>query len=152
MSLLDLNRRLNSLFGRGVLRHADVQLGLMTGQAEFLAGEVRRVEVPQGYGFASQPFAGSELFAAFAGGERSAGVALAFDDRRRRPTNLREGEVMVYGKGVRDDIGHGIRFTDQPKANSVVLKARRFELRAGDHYLIIDADEGLHASGAIGTP
>jgi phage gp45-like len=124
MSLSDLNRRLNSLFSRGVLRHADIQLGLMTGQAEFLAGEVRRVEVPQGYGFASQPFAGSELFAAFAGGERSAGVALAFDDRRRRPTDVLEGEVMIYGKGVRDEIGHAIRFTDDPKPNTVKVKAR----------------------------
>lgn len=150
--MTDINARLARLFSRGVLRHADVQDGLLNGQAEFLAREVRRVEVPQGYGLASQPMPGAELFAIFGNGERSAGVALAFDDRRRRPLDVGEGEVMVYGKGARDTIGHWIRFTDQPKANTIVMKARRFELRANDKYLIIDADDGLHASEAIVTP
>ena len=148
----EINRRLASLFSRGVLKHADVQAGLASGQAEFLAGEVRRVEVPQGYGFASQPSPGAELFAVFANGERSAGVALAFDDRRRRPLDVLEDEVMLYGKHAREEIGHWIRFTDDPKPSTIKMKARRFELRAGDKYLIIDADDGLHASGAIATP
>jgi phage gp45-like len=148
----DLNRKLASLFARGVLKHADVQAGLASGQAEFLTGEVRRVEVPQGYGFASQPEPGAELFAVFANGERSAGVALAFDDRRRRPLDLQDGETMFYGKGARDAIGHWIRTTKTPKPNTIVMKARRFELRAGDKYLIIDADDGLHSSEAIVTP
>lgn len=139
----ELNRRLASMFSRGVLKHADVQAGLATGQAEFYKGELRRVELPQGYGFASQPIEGSEIFAAFANGERSAGVALAFDDRRRRPDDLQSGEVAVYGKGAKEPIGHWIRFTEQPKPNTVLAKARRFELRAGLHYLIIDADDGV---------
>ena len=148
----EINRRLASLFSRGVLKHADVQAGMASGQAEFLAGEVRRVEVPQGYGFASHPSPGAELFAVFANGERSAGVALAFDDRRRRPLDVLEGEVMVYGKHAREEIGHWIRFTDEPKPATIKMKARRFELRAGTKYLIIDADDGLHASEAIVTP
>ena len=148
----EINRRLASLFSRGVLKHADVQAGMASGQAEFLAGEVRRVEVPQGYGFASQPAPGAELFAVFANGERSAGVALAFDDRRRRPLDVLEDEVMLYGKHAREEIGHWVRFTDDPKPATVKMKARRFEFRAGDKYLIIDADDGLHASGAIATP
>jgi hypothetical protein len=32
------------------------------------------------------------------------------------------------------------------------MKARRLELRAGNKYLIIDADDGVHASEAIVTP
>lgn len=140
----ELNRRLASLFSRGVLRHADVQHGLATGQAEFFAGEQRRVELPQGYGFASVPETGAELFAVFANGERSAGVALAFDDRRKRPLDLEAGEVALYGKHARDqEFGHWIKFTDLPKAKTVKMKARRFELRAGIHFLIIDADDGI---------
>jgi phage gp45-like len=139
----EINRRLALLFSRGVLKHADVQAGLASGQAEFLASEVRRVEVPQGYGFASQPEPGAELFAVFANGERSAGAALAFDDRRRRPLDLKAGETMLYGKHAREDIGHWIRFTDEPKPGTVKMKARRFEMRAGGHYLIVDADNGV---------
>lgn len=139
----DVDLRLRLLFARGVVRHADVQAGLMAAQAEFLKGEVRRVELPQGYGLASRPKAGSEVFAAFANGERSAGVALAHDDRRYRPTGIEPGEVVVYGEHARDEIGHWLKFTDQPKPNTVRVKARRIELRAGDHFFIVDADDGI---------
>jgi phage gp45-like len=139
----EVDRRLASLFSRGVLSHEDVKAGMAMGQAEFFIGEQRRVEVPQGYGFASRPLPGSELFAVFANGERSAGVALAFDDCRRRPTDLQAGEVALYGKHARDEIGHWIKFTDQPKPNTVLAKARRLELRAGAHFLIVDADDGV---------
>jgi phage gp45-like len=148
----EVNRRLASLFSRGVMSHADVQAGMLMGQAEFYKGETRRVEVPQGYGFASKPAEGAELFAVFANGERSAGVALAHTDRRLYPTDVGDGQVMVYGKGVRDDLGHWLRFTDQPKQWTIVAKAKRLELRAGLKYLFVDADEGIHASEAIQIP
>lgn len=141
--MTELERRLLSLFARGVVRQADVAAGLASAQAEFLAGETRRVELPQGYGLASRPLPGAEVFAVFANGERSAGVALAFDDRRYRPTVPMPGEVMVYGQHARDEIGHWIKFTDDPKPNTVKMKARRFELRAGDHFFILDADDGI---------
>lgn len=145
----DLDRRLRSLFARGVVRHSDVQAGLARSQAEFLKGETRRVETPQGYGFASVPLAGSEVFAVFANGERDAGVALAFDDRRYRPKDLASGEVSLYGLHARDEIGHWIKFTDQPKPNTIVVRARRLELRVGEKYLILDSVYGLVASEAI---
>jgi hypothetical protein len=50
---------------------------------------------------------------------------------------------MLYGKHAREDIGHWIRFTDEPKPGTVKMKARRFEMRAGGHYLIVDADNGV---------
>jgi phage gp45-like len=140
----DLERRLLSLFARGVLRHADVKNGLLQGQAEFLKGETRRVEVPQGFGFASQPKSGAELFAVFAGGTRDSGVALAFDDRRYRPDDLKPGEVMLYGIGAKEVPYHWIKFTDDPKPGTIKIRAKRIELRAGDYYRVLDADTGEH--------
>lgn len=145
----DLSRRLASLFSRGVIRQSDIKLGLEMPQAEFFKGELRRGEMPQGFGFASRPLPGSEVFAIFANGERSAPILLAGDDRRRRPKDLLSGEVAVYGQHARDEIGHWIKFTDDPKPNTIVARARRLELRVGEKYLILDADHGLVSSEAI---
>src|SRR6476619_6063568 len=92
-----LRLRLQLMFARGIVRHVDVARGLAQAQAEFLQGEVRRVELPQQFGFSSSPLPGSEVFGVFPSGERSAGVALGFDDRAQRPKNLKAGEVMLYG-------------------------------------------------------
>ena len=144
-----LRLRMQSLFARGIVRQADVKSGLAKMQAEFFQGEVRRVEAPQGYGFAASPFPGSEVFAAFPSGDRSAGVALAQDDRAKRPKGMLEGEVMVYGAHANGGIGHWLKFTDVPKANTIIAKGRRIELRVGDKYLILDSEHGLVSSEAI---
>jgi phage gp45-like len=141
----DLNRRLASLFARGVIRHADVRNGLAQAQAEFSRGELRRVGLPQGYGMASQPTPGAEVFAVFANGERDAGMALAHDDRRARPTDLAAGETMVYGARAFEAPWHWIKFTDDPKPGTVKIKAKRVEIRCGDYYSVIDADTGPHS-------
>ena len=143
---MDLDLRLRLLFARGVVRHADVAAGLASVQAEFLKGEHRRVELPQGYGLATKLKAGAEVFAAFANGERSAGVGLGHDDRRFRPEGIKEGEVVVYGEHARDEIGHSIWFTDEPKPNTVRLRGRRIEIRAGHHFIIVDSEEGISSS------
>lgn len=141
----DLNRRLASLFARGVIRHADVRNGLAQAQAEFSRGELRRVGLPQGYGVASQPLPGAEVFTVFGMGERDAGMALAHDDRRARPTDLEAGETMVYGRRALDPPWHWIRFTDDPKTGTVKIKCRRLEIRCGDYYSVLDADTGPHS-------
>lgn len=141
----EVNRRLASLYGRGVVRHADVHKGMAAMQAEFYRGETRRVEVPQGFGFASMPKSGAELFAVFAGGEREHGVALAFEDRRYRPDDLKPGEVAIYGLKAKDLPFHWIKFTDDPKPGTVKIRAKRIEMRAGDHYTVLDADTGPHS-------
>ena len=38
-------------------------------------------------------------------------------------------------------------FTDEPKPNTICVKGGRIELRAGDYFIIIDADEGISSSG-----
>jgi phage gp45-like len=134
-----LRLRLQSLFGRGVVRHADVKSGLAQMQAEFYAGEVRRVELPTGYGFTSAPLPGAEVFAAFAHGERSAGVALAFDDRTKRPKDLKPGEVVLYGlRALEGPDRHFVKFTDEPRPGTIKVRASRLEFRAGDHYVLLD--------------
>lgn len=142
---MDVNLRLRLLFARGVLRHADVVKGLASAQAEFLQGETRRVELPQGFGFAAALQPGSEVFAAFANGERSAGIALANDDRRHRPDDLKAGEVMLYGLQAKEVPYHWVRCTDDPKPGTIKIRARRIEMRAGDYYSVLDADTGPHS-------
>lgn len=139
----DLNRRLASLLGRGVLRHADVRNGLASMQAEFFEGETRRVEVPQSYGFGSMPLPGAELFAAFANGERDQGIALAYDDRRYRPDDLADGEVILYGKGAKMAPFQWIKMTDLPKAGTIKGKAARIEFRVGEFYVLLDSDPAI---------
>jgi hypothetical protein len=149
----DMNRRLASLFARGVVRHADVQAGLAMAQAEFLKDETRRVELPQGYGFASSLMPGAEVFAGFANGERDAGIALAFDDRRYRPLDLKSGEVILYGVHARQAPNwHWIKFTDQPKPGTIKIRASRIELRAGQFYRLLDSDPAIGERAGIFDP
>jgi hypothetical protein len=149
----DLERRLASLFSRGVVRHADIAAGLAAPQAEFFKNEVRRVELAQGYGFASAVLPGAEVFAAFAGGERDAGVALAFDDRRYRPLDLAPGETALYGKGVRAAPNrHWVLTTDRPKPGTIKVQVSRLELRAGQYYVLLDSEPAIGAQKGIHDP
>ena len=139
----DLNRRLYSMFQRGVLTHMDVQAGLAMPQAEFVKKNLRRVEMPQGYGLATMPTPGSEVFALFRNGEEDDGVVLAYDDARLRGklTFLESGEVALYGPNIGDETnGHHVWMTDSPKAGTIKVKASRIELRAGKFYVLIDSD------------
>ena len=143
--MTSVDDRLRLLFARGVVRHADVVKGLAAAQAEFLKGETRRVEMPQGYGFAAALKPGAEVFAAFATGERSAGIAIANDDRRYRPDDLKAGEVILYGQAAKELPYQWIRCTDDPKPGTIKIRARRIEMRAGDYYSVLDADTGPHS-------
>lgn len=148
----DLNRRLASLFGRGVLRHADVTAGLAMTQAEFWKGETRRVELPQGYGFAAALMPGAEIFGGFANGDRDAGVGLANDDRRYRLLDLKAGEVAIYGKAGRTAPFQWVKMTADPKDGTIKVKAARIELRAGENYVLIDSDPSIGMQKGTFTP
>ena len=139
----DLNRRLASLYSRGVVRQNDVAAGLASPQAEYFKGELHRTEMPQLFGFASQQLPGSVIFSIFANGERSAPVALAGDDRRYRPRNMKPGDVMVYGLQTLEAFGHSIAFVDTPKPGTIKIRASRIELRAGNRYRLIDSDPAI---------
>lgn len=55
------------------------------------------------FGFTSRPPLGSDVLIVFLGGDRSKGVVVATAHQASRPTNLLEGEAMVYdfwGKSI----------------------------------------------------
>lgn len=55
------------------------------------------------FGFTSRPPDGSDVLVVFLGGDRSKGVVVATAHQASRPTNLQEGEAMVYdlwGKSI----------------------------------------------------
>lgn len=137
----ELNRRLATLFQRGVMTTEGVKVGMAVMQGKFLGGDLRSVEVPQGYGHAARPKAGSELFAVFANGEGEHGVALGYDDRRIRP-ELKPGEAAQYGADIKAANGHSALWTDKPKAGTLKIRCSRIELRAGQYYVLLDADIG----------
>jgi len=91
-----IDQRLANMYARGVLRHGDVKAGLARGQAELLKGEVRRLEMPTGFGLATSVPPGADVFAIFAGGNRDHGVIVAHDHRGHRPGNLAAGETALY--------------------------------------------------------
>jgi phage gp45-like len=140
----DLNRRLQSLYSRGVVTQVGMVAGLAALQAEYLKGEVRRTEVPQLYGFGSMPLAGAEIHSIFFNGQRDAPVAFAVDDRRYRgKLPLQAGQTAFYGASVADALGHHIITTDNPKPGTIKIFCSRIEIRVGTHHLIIDKDTGV---------
>lgn len=90
-------RRVQMLFGRGLVRAVRTEGGRQLVQASILAGETRsNLEHPQEYGFASVPLPGTEVLIAFRSGNRDDGVVIASADRRTRPSDLERGEVALY--------------------------------------------------------
>ncbi len=50
----------------------------------------------QQYGLSSVPLAGAEAVVIFPGGDHAHPLVIAVDDRRHRPTGLKDGEVALY--------------------------------------------------------
>ena len=77
---------------------------LRTLQIELLDGDVRQpVEHFEPYGFTSEPLQDAEALAVSLGGDRDHTIALVVTDRRYRPVNLKDGEVVVF-----DDLGRKV--------------------------------------------
>ncbi len=95
--LRPLANRVMLMVARGVLRAINDAGGLQIVQTALLEGEMRdEVERMQNYGMTSHPHPGAEAACVFPTGNRDHGLAVAVDDRRYRPKQLAEGEVMVY--------------------------------------------------------
>ncbi len=83
--------------GRGVLNLVNAGAAVQTMQATFHEDETRDgLEHFEGYGFTSNPPAGSEVAAVFVGGDRSHGVIVGIGDRAFRLAGLASGEVALY--------------------------------------------------------
>jgi phage baseplate assembly protein V len=103
-----LNDKIQNMIARGVLQSVDDGSGVQVLGLSLLAGERRdSVERFQNYGFSSVPTGDAEAIVIFPGGDRSAGVVVALDERGSRLTGLAPGEVAFYSNA----------------GNSVILKA-----------------------------
>lgn len=92
-----LNTRTLNMMARGVLETVDDASGVQVLGLSLLEGESKsNVERMQNYGFSSHPMGEAEAVVIFPGGDRSAGVVVALDERGTRMTGLGAGEVAVY--------------------------------------------------------
>lgn len=92
-----LRGRVRLMVGRALVSLIDDKKAIQTLQLQALADEVLDdVERVQEYGFTSVPKRGAEAVMVCLGGERSAGLVIATDDRRYRVKSLKEGEVCIY--------------------------------------------------------
>jgi phage baseplate assembly protein V len=92
-----LNDKVMNMIARGVLEGVDDGSGVQVLGVSLLAGERKKnVERFQNYGFSSHPQGEAEAIVIFPGGDRSAGVIVALDERGTRLTGLNPGEVAIY--------------------------------------------------------
>jgi phage baseplate assembly protein V len=92
-----LNDKIMNLFARGVLQGSNDGRGVQVLALSLFDGERKdNVERFQNYGFTSVPTGEAEAIVIFPGGDRSAGVVVALDNRGSRMTGLALGEVAVY--------------------------------------------------------
>jgi phage baseplate assembly protein V len=122
-----VNDQIMNIVHRGVLETADDSKGVQILGLSLLAQERKaNVERFQNYGFSSVPTGEAEAIVIFPGGDRSAGVVVALDERASRMTGLAAGEVAIY--------------TDE--GDSIVL-GRNQEITLTTKRLIIDAAENV---------
>lgn len=88
-----------SMISRGIVKHVNDSKGLQVLQVQGPLGAlINNVLRIQEYGSTSNPPIDSECVLIFLGGERSAPLAIATDDRVIRKKNLEPGETAIYGK------------------------------------------------------
>jgi phage baseplate assembly protein V len=135
-----LNNKVMNMIARGVLSSTEDDEGVQVVAMSLLEGERKdNVERFQNYGFTSVPVGEAEAIVIFPGGDRSAGVVVALDNRGQRMTGLQGGEVAVY--------------TDE--GDSIVLK-RNNEIEITTRRLVINAEEAVEINAqqdvTIATP
>ncbi len=95
--LRPIKNKIFLMIGRAVLKAVKNTEGTQKMQALFLADELLQdIERFQEYGFEAYPHDGAEILANFVNGNRRQGVISCVHDRRHRPKDLVEGEVVIY--------------------------------------------------------
>lgn len=136
-SIERVKRRIRTLLLRAIVQAIDDKTPIQLVQVNGLADEVLdKVERLQNYGMTSNPPVGSEAFVAFVGGDRSAGVILAIEDRRYRVKSLSPGEVCIY-----TDEGDYVRFCREKKihlfsGNQVIVEAPNIVEQSTNHKIV----------------
>jgi phage baseplate assembly protein V len=105
--LSTLNNAIRNMVARGVLETGDDTQGVQVLGLSLMDGERKdNVERFQNYGFSSMPMNEAEAIVIFPGGDRSAGVIIAMDERGSRMTGLQPGEVAMYNNAGNSVILH----------------------------------------------
>jgi phage baseplate assembly protein V len=92
-------QRVLNMFCRGVVQLVNDAGGLQIIQATYLEGEVHEAERLGHFGFSSSPPPGSEVFAAFIGGNRDHPIIIGVEHQASRIKSLKAGESCVYTSG-----------------------------------------------------
>lgn len=140
-----LNNALRNMIARGVLETVDDNKGVQVMGLALLAGERKsNVERFQNYGFSSVPVGESEAIVIFPGGDRSAGVIIAMDERGARMTGLAPGEVGIYsnsGNSILMRLDGTIEVTSPNKVTvlateDVTVTAKRMQVDVEEDILV----------------
>lgn len=92
-----LQNKIFLLIGRALISAIDNSEGTQKLSISLLQNEnLSGVEKLQDYGFENYPKPGAEGVALFLNGNRNQGIVVVVHDRRYRPSDLVEGEVIVY--------------------------------------------------------
>ncbi|MFC3674654.1 phage baseplate assembly protein V [Ferrovibrio xuzhouensis] len=138
--LAPLARRVLMMVARVVLTQARDHAPVQAVQISLLADEVKdNVEYLQAFGFSSVAPAGARGVAVFPAGDRSHGVVLVLDDRKRQPKALAAGESMLW-----DMLG---KFIHLRADGSLHIKAPRIVLDADDIVVLAANRHRLDVNG-----
>lgn len=95
--LKEARRKILMMIGLGTLEKINDSTPIQKVQTAMLEDEVHTdYDRMQEYGFTSVPLPGCQAVVACVGGARDNGVIIATEDRRYRPKDLAEGEVVLY--------------------------------------------------------
>ena len=132
-----IKNRIFLMLGRAVLKLVEnteetQRIGVLA-----LADEtISRIERFQEYGFETYPITEAQVFIGFLNGNRDHGIVLCVHDERYRPTDLSEGETMMY------------TYDDATTPFRIQMKRDRIHYRRSD---IEDIDIDTSKTEDIGT-
>ena len=143
--LRDVARRVMLVAGRAVLRLTDDATRLQTLQVDALPGEtLDGVERLQPYGLSGHALPGADVLLLSMGGQRQHSIAAVVDDRRYRPREIEEGEVVVYSHLNTDDVPHCVHLLEN---GQIHLKTGRTTLEIEDRGMTLRCPSGTHYWG-----
>ncbi len=132
-----IQNRLQLLAARAVLTLVNDKTPLQTLQIQaFADNTIDGIERIQNYGLTSHPKPGAPVIMISFGGQQQHSVAIAVDERRRRPTGLEEGEVCIYT--IEDDPDAGeLHRVILKRGRIVEIEGAEIRLKAGSSSMVM---------------
>jgi phage baseplate assembly protein V len=125
---------------RGVIEKVDDSQGVQVVAISGLDGETKdNVERFQSVGHSSSPMPGTEVVVVCPGGDRSAAVIIASDDRSSRMTGLNPGEVAIYNPDTGDSVVIGVNneITINTKRRLIITAGETVEINAAQRITMV---------------